>query len=257
MTETELLARLPDLAFATALLIARVGSACMLIPGPGETEMPAMIRAGFTLALVAVLLPALLPDLPPAPSHPALAAGMVGAEVLCGLWLGWLARLVLLALPVAGQIIAGLTGLANVIQPDSALGPQTAALGKLFGLAAPVVVFTAGLHALPFAALAGSYRLIPAGTLLPAADMLQTAVAAVADSFALAMRLAAPFLLGGIVWQVGMALVSRLVPQLQIFVVATPAQIVGGLLLLGLLAGAMVDTWRDQAAATFALLPGH
>lgn len=249
-------ASLAPLAFAFALVVARVGSAMMLLPVLGEAEVPATVRAGFTLALV-LLLPVLLPLLPVAPSQPWVAAGYVVAEVVTGLWLGWLTRLVMLALTLAGEFAALATGLANVLQPDPALGVQTAALGRLFGVAAPVLILASGLHALPLAALVGSYRVIPAASLLPAADTAASVVSAVGACFALALRLAAPFLAASLIWHVALGLLSRLVPQLQISAMAAPIELLGGLLLLTLLAGLVLAAWQDQAAMLFAHLPGH
>ena len=255
-SEAALLAKLPGWAFMFALVLCRAGAMCMLVPGFGEAEVPAMIRAGFAMMLTVLLLPVLLPILPAPPANVWLAAGMVGAELLTGLFLGWLARLLVLALPLAGQIIAVVTGHASVLQPDGVLGAQGAALGRLLGLAAPVLVLTTGLHALPLAALAGSYRVIPAGTLLPAADTAHTVVLSVAELFAVAVRLAAPFVLAGIVWHVTLAAVSRLVPHLQVFFLAAPAQLLGGLALLGLLGASLLAVWHEQAGAAFATLPG-
>ncbi len=250
------LAALPAWAFGFALVLARVSAACMLLPGIGEAELPTTIRAGFALALTALLLPVLQPMLPSDPAAPLATLAMVAAETATGLWLGWLARLVMLALPLAGQIVASLLGLANVLQPDPTLGPQTTALSRLFGLAAPVVILASGLYALPLAALAGSYRLIPAGTLLPSADTTASVVAAVADSFALGVRLAAPFIAAAIVWQVGLGLIARLVPQLPIYFAAMPGQILGGLVLLGLLAATTLAAWQAHLDGVFRALPG-
>lgn len=251
-----LLAQLPGLAFAAALLVARVGAACMLLPLLGEAEAPATIRIGITLALVALLLPGVLPLMPAEPPDIVRTLAMVAAEVGTGLWLGWLARLVLLALPLAGQFAALATGLSNVLQPDPELGVQTAASGRLFSVAAPVLVALTGLYAWPIEALAGSYRLVPPGHLLPAADTVQSVVAAVEEFFALGLRLAAPFLVAGLVWQVTLAVVSRLTSPLQLTQAMAPAQLLGGLALLGLAAAAMLAVWQDRAAALLAALPG-
>lgn len=250
------LAALPGWAFGFALVLARVSAATMLLPGLGEVELPAPLRAGFALTLTLLLLPVLQPALPPEPAAPAALLAMVAAEIAAGLFLGWLARLAMLALPLAGQIAASLLGLANVLQPDPTLGPQTTVLARLYGLAAPVVILLSGLYALPLAALAGSYRLIPAGTGLPAADTAASVVAAVGDYFALGVRLAAPFIAATIVWQVGLGLMARLVPQLQVYFVAMPAQILGGLALLGVLAAAMLAAWQAHLDAVFRALPG-
>jgi flagellar biosynthetic protein FliR len=249
-----LLMQLPGLAFAFVLVLGRVGCACMLLPGLGETEIPVQLRAGFALALTALLLPVL--SLPGAPDNVLRAAALLLAEMGTGLWLGWLTRLVLLALPLAGQIASSMLGLANVLQPDPALGGQTTALSHMLGLAAPVVVLSSGLYVLPLSALEGSYQIVPPGTWLPAADSALGAAEAVGECFAIAMRLAAPFVLGGIVWQVALGLLSRLVPQLQVYFAAMPGQILGGVVLLALLFVHVVGAWQDYAAAAYAALPG-
>jgi flagellar biosynthetic protein FliR len=203
-----------------------------------------------------LLLPPVIPLLPAAPVNAWQAAGMVVAELLAGFLLGWLARLVALALPMAGQIISAMTGLTSVLAPASDLGAQTTVLGKLFALAVPVLVFSSGLYALPISALAGSYHLWPPGHWLPAPDTAQAATGAVADAFGLALRLASPFIIAGIVWQIALGLIARLVPHLQVYFIAMPGQILGGLALLGLLGGVVVGAWLHAAGAAFSRLPG-
>jgi flagellar biosynthetic protein FliR len=251
-----LLAQLPAWAFGFVLLLARTGCACMLLPGIGEVELPATIRAGFAVALTVVLLPVVAPLIPPAPDDVGRAAAMVAAEVVTGLWMGWLTRLLLLALPIAGQIIASVLGQTNVLQPDPMLGPQTAVLSILLARAAVVVVLATGLHALPFVALAGSYDLIAPGTLLPAADTTSQVVRALADAFGLALRLASPFVLAHLVWQTGLGVLSRLVPQLHVYFAAMPGQIMLGFALLALLATTLMSVWQADVQAHFATLPG-
>jgi flagellar biosynthetic protein FliR len=251
-----LLAQLPVWGFGLVLVFSRVGAACMLLPGVGEAELPGTVRLGFTMALTALLLPTLEPLLPPVPAGPLVIGGMVMAEIATGLWLGWLARMVVQALPVAGQFVASAVGLASVLQPDPELGAQSTALARLFSLAASVAVLVSGLYALPLAALAGSYRLIPPGTLLPVADSTAGVVAAVGEAFALAFRLAAPFVIAGLVWQAAMGLLARLVPNLQVFAASIPGQLLGGLALLALLVGGTVTAWQDTLRESLALLPG-
>jgi flagellar biosynthesis protein FliR len=254
--DAAVLAALPGWAFAFVLVTARVGAAVSLLPGLGEAEPPAMLRVGLALGVTILLLPAIAPAVPAVPEASAQAALMVGAEVVTGLWLGWLARLLALALPVAAQFIAYMLGIANVLQPDPSLGGQATPIARLFDIAAPLLILSTGLYALPLAALAGSYRLIPPGDMLPAADTAATAARAVAGSFALAVRLASPFLLVAIVWHVTTGLLARLVPRLQVYFVVMPGQIVGGIALLGVLAGALLSAWLAGVRAGFGGLPG-
>ena len=251
-----LLAALPAWAFALILVLSRVGGVCMLLPGLGEAEVPMNIRAGATLAFTVLLLPALQPGLPAMPENPFRLGGLLAGEILCGLWLGWLARLPMLALPMAGQLAAGALGLSNVLQPDPTLGPQTSAISRLFALAAPAILLASGLYALPLRALVQSYRVIPPGVWLPAGDLAQRITATVGESFELAMQLAGPFIAGGLIWQVALGVLARLVPQLQVYFAAMPGQILGGLLLLALFSLGVLQTWQAaMAELSFGLAP--
>jgi flagellar biosynthesis protein FliR len=254
---TALLATLPAWSFAFMLVLSRFGAAMALLPGLGEATVPAMVRVGLALGVTILLLPGIFPEPPPMPEAGLTAAGMIVAEVITGLWLGWLARLFCLALPMAAQFIAYLLGISTVLQPDSELGPQSTALAALFGIAAPLAIMVSGLYILPLTALAGSYRLIPPGTLLPSADSTATSVAAVGLAFGLALRLASPFLLAAIVWHVAVGLIARMVPRLQVYFVSMPGQIVGGLALLASLAGVILAAWQDTVRDSLAALPGN
>lgn len=239
------------------LVLARFGAAMALLPGLGEATVFAMVRIGLALGVTILLLPAIVPLVPPTPESGLTAASMIIAEVITGLWLGWLARLFCLALPIAAQFIAYLLGISTVLQPDAELGPQSTALAALFGFAAPLAIMMSGLWVLPLAALAGSFRLIPPGTLLPAADGTATAVAAVAQVFSLSLRLASPFVLASIIWHVAIGLIARLVPRLQVYFVTMPGQIVGGLVLLASVFGVILAAWQDAVRDGLAALPGN
>jgi flagellar biosynthesis protein FliR len=255
--DVTLLAALPAWAFAFILVTARIGAAMSLLPGLGESEPPVIVRVGLTLSVTALLLPGIAPAVPKVPEAGVQAIFMVAAEVVTGLWLGWLARLLVLALPIAGQFISYMLGVANVLQPDPELGSQATPIERLFDIAASLAVLVSGLYALPLAALAGSYRLVPPGMLLPAADTAQTAVQAVGIAFALAVRLASPFLLVSIVWHVATGLLARLVPRMQVYFVAMPGQILGGIALLAATAAALLGAWQSAVQTGFSLLPGH
>jgi len=255
--DAALLATLPAWAFAFILVTARIGAAMSLLPGLGESEPPVTVRIGLTLGVTMLLLPSVAPSVPKVPEAGAQAIFMVAAEVVTGLWLGWLARLLVLALPIAGQFISYMLGVANVLQPDPELGSQATPIARLFDITASLAILVTGLYALPLAALAGSYRLVPPGALLPATDTAQIAVRAVATAFALAVRLASPFLLVSIVWHVATGLLARLVPRMQVYFVVMPGQILGGIALLAVTAAALLSAWQSAVQSGFLLLPGH
>ncbi len=238
------------------LVLARAGAAIMLLPGLGEAEPPAMVRVGLAGAIALLLLPIVSAKVTAAPGTPLQAAGMIAAELAAGGLLGWLARLPSLALGAAGVITSYMLGLSSVVQTDPALGGQSAALGRLFGLAAPVLILGSGLYAWPLQALAGSYAILPPGTLIPAGPAAESVVQAVLSAFGLAVQLAAPFILASVVFQAALGVLGRLVPKLQLASGAVPGQILGGLALLGLCGAALLGVWQDGVRQAWIQLPG-
>jgi flagellar biosynthetic protein FliR len=251
-----LLQMLPGLVFQAVLAFARLGAAVMLLPGIGEAEVPAPLRLGLGLAILALLFPVLAPALPVMPEDTAAVALLVGTEVLVGLWLGTLARLLVIGFAMAGQAIATLIGLSSLFAFDSSLGMGGTALGRAFALMAVVLVLSTGLYRLPLAALAESYAVIPAGMPFPAGEAALSVARVGAESLDLALRIAAPFVIGAVLLNVALGLLARLAPQVQTFFIAVPGQILAGLALLALLAPPMIATLLEALRAGFATLPG-
>lgn len=249
------LAHLPDHVFGLLLVFARVAGAVMLLPAFGEQELPTMVRLAIALALTALLAP-VLGAMPPVPAAPLELARLMAAEAATGIWLGFLARILALALPAAGGLAAGALGLANVLQPDSDFGPGASALAAGLQQAVPALVLATNLHVPLLAALAGSYALVPVGQILPSTD-LATVLPAVADAFSLTLRLAAPFLCAGLVWSGCLGVAARLVPRLQVYFAAMPGQVLAGLLLLAAMVPMLLGAWTRAMADGFAALAGR
>jgi flagellar biosynthetic protein FliR len=256
MTERELLDGLAPLAFHAVLVFARLGSALILLPGLGELDIPANIRLGLGLLITALLVPVLAPGLPAIPDAVPELLRLLVIEIAIGLWLGMLARLLTIALALGGQFIALMIGLASPLQTDPVFAGQGTETARLFGLAGATLVLASGLYAVPLRALVASYTLLPPGEALPLGAQAETMAAAVGASVALALRLAAPLVLASVIGNFALGLLSRLAPQVQVFGIAAPGQIILGLLLLALLVDPILAVWRIAAEAGFEGLPG-
>ena len=112
------------------------------------------------------------------------------------------------------------------------------------------------LYALPLRALAESYAVLPVGEGFLAGQGAEAMAAAVGQCFLLALQLMAPFLLLSVVLNVAFGLLARIAPQVQIYFLVVPGQIVLGLLLLALLLPAMLGVYANIARETFLALPG-
>ena len=96
-------ALLPAQVFAPLLVFAQLGSAMMLLPGFGELYVPQRYRLLLALVLAVLVTPALLPGLPALAASPGQLATVLFAEIVIGVFLGSLARVLLLALETAGN----------------------------------------------------------------------------------------------------------------------------------------------------------
>lgn len=248
---------LPAGVFAYALVFLRIGSTFMLLPGFGEAFVAPRLRLALALAITFLVAPVVAGALPPAPATVWELLLLGGGEIAVGLFIGTVARVVLAALQTAGTIIALETGLASALVNDPSTQQQSAITGNFLFVFGVLLIFVSDLHHLMLRGLADSYALMRPGVLLPG-DMAETVARTVASSFALAMQMAAPFLLVGLVVNLGLGLLARLMPQIQIFFVALPLQVLLGLATLSLGAAGGLLWFLDRFRATTSdfLLPG-
>ena len=108
-----------------------------------------------------------------------------------------------------------------------------------------VLVFATDLHHLAIGAIAGSYKMIQPGGRLPTSDMLQLVVQLTSSSFALGFQLAAPFLVFGFAVYAALGVLARLMPQLQVFFVAVPINIVAGFVIMLAMIGAIMTLFLN------------
>lgn len=250
------LQNLPSMGFGFILVLARVGTAILTGPALGENEIPATVRAGLAAILAGLVYPSLQGGLPALPQQVVELAGLIIMEIVVGAWLGFMTRVMVMALAMAGGVVSLMVGLSSVLQIDPGVGAQVSALQRMLGLAAIALLFASGLYVLPIQAVVGSYDVVPPGSAFDAAGAAQMVARAVSGSFGMAMLLAAPFVVTCLVWQAAMGFVSRLVPSIQVHVVSAPAQILGGLALLTAAVTLMLDAWSSGMRQAFSTLPG-
>jgi flagellar biosynthetic protein FliR len=237
---------LPALGAAFVLVFARIGTMLMLLPGLGELSVPVRMRLTAALLLAAVLLPlhraAYQIDL--ASFGPVLA--MLGEEVFVGAVLGLAARLTIAALQIGGSIVAQQMGLAFVTSIDPAERDQSVILANFLTMLGVTLIFATDMHHLVIAALDDSYRVFAPGEVPLLGDVAELTTRTVASTFRIGLQLAAPFLVFGLLFNVGLGVLSRLMPQMQVFFVGLPLSILLGFLILLLVLGAMMATFLGE-----------
>ncbi|HVT53396.1 MAG TPA: flagellar biosynthetic protein FliR, partial [Dongiaceae bacterium] len=167
-------------------------------------------------------------------------------EIGIGLFFGTLCRVILLAVLSAGNIIALQTGIANALSTDPSTAQQAAVSGNFLMAVTLVLIFSTGLDHLTLRAVVGTYAVMPPGQWPALGDVANLDARVVADSFTLALQMAAPFLVYGLVFSSAMGVLARLMPTLQVFFVATPAQLLIGLALLAITLSSLMIWFLDS-----------
>ncbi len=211
--------------FGFFLIFARIGSALSIMPGFSALFVSMRLRLGVALAISFVMSPALIGSLPVRPPTIAGMAVLVSGEILIGIFFGAIARILIGALQTAGTVIAYVSSMANALIQDPIAEQQSSTVAGFLLITGTVLIFVTDMHHLMIRAIADSYTLLEPGSPIPAGDLAQVIGRRVADSFALGLKLAAPFVIVGLTYYIGLGLLGRLMPQLQIFFFGLPVQI--------------------------------
>ncbi|MDP2781451.1 flagellar biosynthetic protein FliR [Devosia sp.] len=243
---------LPETAYLFMLIFARLGTMIMVLPALGERSVPARVRLAFALALTVVLHPVLAPAFADLPQGLYALLRPLIVEVATGLFVGLSVRLVMSALYVAGTAIAMQTGLGFAQNVDPTQGVQAALFASFLSVLAVTMILVTDLHHMLIAAIVDSYELFRPGALVPVGDFAEMAVRTVAGSFKVAVQMSAPFLVFGLIFYLGLGVLSRLMPQVQIFFVAMPVNILVGFILFMMLLGVMINWFLRHFEAVVA-----
>jgi flagellar biosynthesis protein FliR len=248
---------LPALGAAFLLVFARTGTMVMLLPGLGEQNISARMRLTIALILAAVLLPLHRSAYHIDTSALGLTVVLLMQEVMIGAVLGLTARLTISALEVAGSVIAQQLGLGFVTAVDPTQGEQGVLVGNFLTMLAITLFFATDMHHLVIAALNDSYSLFEPGEVPATGDVAALITKTVSGAFKIGIQLSAPFLVFGLLFNLGLGVLSRLMPQMQVFFVALPLSILLGLLFLLLVLGSMMGLFLDYVGGVLHELAPH
>ena len=236
------------------LVFARVGAMIMLLPGIGTMGVPSRVRLVLALAIAFALTPQVQSAYPAvAPTTTIQLVILIAQEITCGVLVGAMAAIIMSALQVAGFLIASQIGLAYAQTIDPTQNTQGAMVGNFMTMLGVVALFATDMHHLAIGAVAGSYKMLPPGGHLPTSDMAQLVIKLVSGSFALGFQLAAPFLVFGFAVYAGLGILARLMPQLQIFFVAVPINILCGFVIMLALLGTMITVFLNYYSSSMAI----
>ena len=194
------------------MIFARLGSALVVLPGFGEINVPVRVRLIIALAFSFVVFPLVSPSLPVVPEHPVELFILLGGEILIGIAIGAITRLLISMLQVGGTIIVFNSGLASAQLFDPTAGQQGAITGAFLATLGVTMLFITNMHHVMLMAMVDSYIMFVPGAGFPVGDFSQAATQVVSDSFRLGLQIALPIMLVGMLVYMSMGLMARLMP---------------------------------------------
>ena len=227
---------LPATAFTYIIMFARIAAMLMLMPALGEQTIPARMRLSFALAFTLVLFPLLGEVIPAMPPDLTGMIGLLFHELAVGLIIGAIVRITVMATQVAGTIVAFQAGLSGALAADpTQMGQQGAVFSSFLSFLGITLIFATDLHHMALAAIYDSYMVFSPTDPLMFEDAMQLAVRTVSGAFMVGVQMSAPFIVFGLVFNLGAGILARLMPQLQVYFILMPANIIVGLLLYAIL----------------------
>ena len=237
----------PQVILATFLIFCRIGTCLMLMPGFSSPRVPVRVRLFLAVAVTLALAPLLVTNVQAATpgDSPVVLLGLIASEMLVGAIIGLMGRMFFLALQFAGSAITMLVGLSNT--PDAHIdeAEPVAAVTGLITVTASVLIFVADLHWEVLRALLDSYSAVPVAKELAANFGTIKIVDALGDSFILALRITAPFIVYSLMINLMFGVLGKLTPQIPVYFISVPFVLAGGGMILFFTSSELLQLFID------------
>ena len=218
---------------AFTLVLTRLSGFFVILPVFGWRAIPVRIKVAATVLLsffFAFIAPV---EIDVANVSTVKAILLLAGEATYGLALGLIVTLLFSVVKLSGQIIERQMGLtmANVLDPMT--GENARPLGSLLEMIFILLFLGANGHHLFLLIISKSYAAFPPGTIPTVGTLTKGVITASSVMLIAGLRLAAPMLAAFMVLMVALALLARLVPEMNILFISMPVRIGLGLLMAG------------------------
>lgn len=234
MTDTALLNWTLSQVFSLLVIMTRVGPLIFLMPIIGSPSVPHQIKALFTLTTALVLLPVVKISPDQLPQSALGLAIFVATEITLGAILSLLARLLLAALDIAGQVVSISMGMGMAGAIDPQFGTQTSLVGSLWDIIAILIFLAINGHHFLIKTMVESFAWLQPGTINLTTATLHGMMQAASHMFVLSIQIMAPAGVALFLANVAMGIIAKTVPQVPIMIVAMPLSIAIGFIFIAL-----------------------
>jgi len=214
------------------MVLTRISAFFMLLPVFGWKTIPLRIKVAVTV-LLAIFFSIITPNQVAGPKQVSLLKAMllIANEATYGLALGLIIVCIFSVIQLAGRIIEGEMGLTMAQILDPLTGEETESLGSLLEMIFIILFLSANGHHLFLLIISRSYEAFPAGS-IPTIPVLASGIIKAGSAMFLAsLRLAAPMLAAFLLLLVVLAVLARIVPEMDIWFISFPLRVGLGLLM--------------------------
>ncbi len=243
--------------FSIFIVFCRVGSAFMFLPAIGESNIPSIVKVIISVAMSLLIYSSssavnniLFPE--SALNLTFLLAG----EVSVGIMIGLATKFILSALHVFGLVVASQSGLASAMLFDPSQSTQGSLFGNFFTMLATMLILSMDLHLVIISGLANTYQHLPPGSFIQHFEgFTEMIIRSASTAFITGIKMSLPFIIVSLLLFIGTGILGKLMPQLQIFSLILPVQILLNVLILLFVLSSLsmwfIDYYQEQLTQIF------
>ena len=228
------------------ICMARVAAMFAAIPVFSGAQIPPQLRLGVAVLFSMLTYPVVKEFIPDQSFSPLELGLVISAEVILGVLVGFLAQLIFMAAEFAGSLIGYQMGFAAANVFDPTTQSQVALISQFQGIFAILLFLSLNVHHLFFEAIVASFELLPPGSLTLSGGAIPMIVEVTNHSMIFSLRLVAPILVLLILSNLTLGIMSRVFPQLNVFMISFPLNIGISFLVMGLTLGIVASLLQGE-----------
>lgn len=228
------------------IVSVRLSGIFLTVPPLSDKAISIKIRITALVLISLALAPVLSKYIPVQPEHISELVIVILKELLIGILLGIGVKLFLLAVNIAGDIMAATMGLQSASLLDPSTNVNSTALARLLVLIATVSFLVLGFHLYMIRAFVESYELIKFNTTLDPGAIMMAIINTVTQVMILAVKMASPVLAANFIINISLGVLNRLVPQVHVFFISMPLTMITGVFILVLSIASMLILFTEE-----------
>ncbi len=237
---------LAEISNSTILLylagFLRIGTCFMYMPAISDVTVSPLIRLILAVIATIAVTPYISMNIPIINEINGYYLLLFVQELIIGLAIMCMSRIFLSAIHVAGMTIGSMLGLSISMLFDPAQQSQTNTIGSFFSLVITMLILTNNIHLLFIKSIVESYNIIHFADMTNYNSLMEGIIQNISKMWLIGIQMSGPFILVNVILMFGSGVLSKLMPQLQIFFVMVPAQILLGVIVL-LVSISGICTW--------------